>query len=489
MAWVSKSGLMGNLLTGTEVQARGLRWEVVTSTQLGAQTLYRLRALNSGLRDSGLVELDLLHPFEPIEPIIHEFQPDKAAPLRNWLVYHHAFLLEQALGSQALLSVQPGRLRMEPYQLVPVLRAIGMGRVRLLLADGVGLGKTIQAGLVLTELMARRVAHRLLIVSPAGPLLDQWKEEMSERFGLRLDEVNRARLEEIRRSKELGANPFDHVPLGIASIDFLKQERILDLVERASYDVVVIDESHHCMDLGTSEREDSQRRRLAEVLARRCDSLLLLTATPHDGNDRSFSSLCELLDPSLVDGKGVLRGDRYRNHVVRRLKHHIIDPVTKEEKFKKRIVEPCPVEASEAKHPNFIALQRGLLELLAPQLRRAFKKRQYSDVLAYLALLKRSVSTVAACCSTLEVVSERYQKILTEGSETQDSKKQRLRSLRDYYRKLERFGTVTAEEEQEQARLEAEELAQKLVEMQQEIRAGQNAIRWGRGRLSRMPGL
>ena len=78
----------------------------------------------------------------------------------------------------------------------------------------------------------------------------------------------------------------------MVSIDFLKQERILELLERVSYDVVVVDEAHHCMDVGKSQdREDSQRRRLAEVLARRCDSLLLLTATPHDGYDRSFASL------------------------------------------------------------------------------------------------------------------------------------------------------------------------------------------------------
>jgi hypothetical protein len=97
------------------------------------------------------------------------------------------------------------------------------------------------------------------------------------------------------------------------SIDFLKQERILHQLERSSYDVVVIDKAHHCMDPGSAgEREDSQRRRLAQVLARCCDAMLLLTATPHDGHDRSFASLCELLDPSLVDGHGSLRGERYR---------------------------------------------------------------------------------------------------------------------------------------------------------------------------------
>jgi len=459
---------MTNLLAGTEVEARNLRWEVVSVTQMGQQTLYRLRCLEGELRGN---EFDILYPFESVEPVIRDLRPDKAAPLPNWLVYHQAFLLEQALGSDALLAVQPGRLRLEAYQLVPVLRALRMSRVRLLIADGVGLGKTIQAGLIITELMARRVAHRILIVCPVGPLLEQWKLEMAERFGLRMDEVNRGRLEEIRRGTELGANPFDYIPLGIASIDFLKQEKILELLERANYDMVVLDEAHHCMDLGAiEEREDSQRRRLAEVLARRCDSLLLLTATPHDGNDRSFASLCELLDLSLVDGKGNLRGERYRNHVVRRLKLHIPD------RFKTRIVEPKPVIANNKEHPDYMALQQGLLEFLAPELRKAFRKKRYSDVLAFLALLKRSVSTVEACKTTLTVVAERFQQLLTEGSETQESRRQRLKTLREYYRKLERFGTVSFEEEQEQFTLETEELAQKLAELQREVRSESRSL-------------
>jgi len=397
------------LLPGTEVSARGLRWEVVAIEPLGAQTRYRLRGLEDAVRGS---EVDVLVPFEEVRPLITEIQPERATPLRNWLVYHQAFLLEQALGSDALLAAQPGRLRMEPYQLVPVMRALRMSRPRLLLCDGVGLGKTIQAGLVITELAARRLVHRLLVVSPAGPLLEQWKSELSERFGIRVEVIDRGKLEDVRRQNELGANPFDFVSLGLASIDFLKQERVLDLLERASYDVIVVDEAHHCMDLGMAQdREDSQRRRLAEVLARSCDTLLLLTATPHDGHDRSFASLLELLDPSLVDGSGQIRGDRYRPYVVRRLKTHIKDPVTGEDKFKPREVLPCAVRAEDFRHSEFIRLQRALLDLVAPELRAAFRSRRYSDVLAFIALLKRSVSTVEACEQTILAVADRFRRL------------------------------------------------------------------------------
>ncbi len=393
------------------------------------------------------------------------------APLPNWLVYHQAFLLEQALGPNALLAVQPGRLRIEPYQLVPVLRAIRMSRVRLLLADAVGLGKTIQAGLVITEMIARRMVHRVLIVSPAGPLLEQWKMEMAERFGLRLEVIDRGKLDEIRRGTELGSNPFDHVPLGLVSIDFLKQERILDQLERASYDIVVIDEAHHCMDVGNAvDREDSLRRNVAELLARRSDSLILLTATPHDGNDRSFASLCELLDPSLVDGRGALRGERYRSYVVRRLKKHIVDSRTKQPLFKERIVQPIPVAADPREHTAFVAMQRELIGLIAPELKRAFRSKRYDNVLAWIALLKRSVSTVAACRETLGVVADRYQHFLVETAEAQELRRQRIKSLKDYARKYERFGSTTAEEERDRSLLEAEDLAQQLATLERERR-------------------
>lgn len=459
-----------DLIPGTEVLARDLRWEVVLSQPMGSHTMLRLRGLEGVFLGR---ELDLLHPFETVQPVTRDLEPSRAAPLPNWLVYHQAFLLEQALGHDAILATQPGRLRLEPYQLVPVLRAIRMGRPRLLLADGVGLGKTVQTGLILTELMARRIAHRILVVSPAGPLLEQWRTELLERFGLRVTVIDRATLDDVRRSNELGANPFDHIPLGLASMDFLKQESVIDLLDRATYDVVVIDEAHHCMDVGANgEREDSLRRRMAEVLARRCDSLILATATPHDGNDRSFASLCELLDYSLVDGRGTLRGERFRAHVVRRLKDHIKDPATGEPKFRKRVVLAVPVTAAGDNHAPFRELQRELVALLSPELRRALRARRYEDVLSFISLLKRSVSSVAACRSTLQVVADRFEQLAAVGEEAQESRRQRLRTLRDYNRRVARFGALTPDEEADRESVEAEDLAQSLAAMQRELRAG-----------------
>ncbi|MBK8138299.1 MAG: DEAD/DEAH box helicase family protein [Chloroflexi bacterium] len=192
---------MAGFLSGTEVIARGLRWEVVDEQPMGDHIRLRLRGLGGLLAGS---EIDVLTPFEQVSIITRDFSPSKAGPLSNWLVYHQAFLLEQALGPDAILAVQPGRLRIEPYQLVPLSRALRMNRPRILIADDVGLGKTVEAGLVIAELMSRRQVYRVLVVTPAGPLMEQWKREMLDRFGLMLDEVSRDKLEQIRKQTELG---------------------------------------------------------------------------------------------------------------------------------------------------------------------------------------------------------------------------------------------------------------------------------------------
>jgi len=454
---------MEALLPGTEVTARGLRWEVVFVQPAGAESIYRLRCLEGGPHLQGR-ELDLLVPFERVTPVATELAPTTPGRVQDWRVYHDAFLLEQALGPDALLAAQPGRLRPAPYQLVPVMRALSLPRPRLLLADDVGLGKTVMAGLVLAEFIARRLCHRVLIVSPAGPLIRQWQAEMRERFGLRFRVLDADALKEIRYAQELGANPFDHEALGLISIDFAKQERILQDLERSHYDLVILDEAHHCARLGVAgDRDDSQRRRLAEVLSRRADGLLLLTATPHDGQDAHFASLLELLDPSLVNGRGELRDKVWERHIVRRLKRHIR---TKEgdAQFREREVHPVPVRFDRETTPGFAAFQVALLALVVPLLQRAMKKRVYGEVLALVSLLKRSVSTAVACASTLDVVATRLDDVALGRAEPPEARAQRLRTLRDLNRRVARFGALSADEQRDQAQIEAEELAAALTD-------------------------
>jgi superfamily II DNA or RNA helicase len=429
---------------GIKVMARGLPWEVLEVQPLGVQQRVRVACLGGDLQG---LEWDLLHPAETVTPLNDDPGPTDAGTPAEWRRYHTAWLLDQVPGA----SAAPGRLTIEAYQRVPLLRALDMVRPRLMLADGVGLGKTIQAGLIASELIVRRRSHRVLVVAPPGPLLRQWEQEMRIRFGLRFTVIaDAAGLRDARRGLELGANPFEATALCLTSIDFAKQDRVLSELERVAWDLVVIDEAHHCV---AGMGEDSQRRRLADVLARCGDGLLLLTATPHDGYDPHFASLIALLDPSLVDGDGRLIGNGYRRHVVRRLKSHIHDTVTGTPLFRNRIVIPVRVEVSDFAAVR--AFHQALSALVAPRLRRSRDKAGLADALAFVSLLKRSLSSIAACLATLRVVAQRY-------TGPPRPRGARQRALRAYRRRVAQFGVLDPAGEAELAELEAEEMADNL---------------------------
>ncbi|MEV7776680.1 DISARM system SNF2-like helicase DrmD [Kitasatospora sp. NPDC088351] len=193
----------------------------------------------------------------------------------------------------------------EDYQLDPVVRALQMPRTNLLIADDVGLGKTIEAGLVMQELMLRHRARTMLIVCPASLTL-QWRDEMRDKFGLPFKIVDAELLKELRRSRSLYANPWTHYPRLIVSIDWLKRDRPLALLRSIlpsvpqyprTFDLLVVDEVHTCAPSGSGKYAvDSQRTNAIKTLAPHTEHRLFLSATPHNGYLESFTALLALLD-------------------------------------------------------------------------------------------------------------------------------------------------------------------------------------------------
>jgi superfamily II DNA/RNA helicase len=192
------------------------------------------------------------------------------------------------------------------YQLDPVVRALQMPRTNLLIADDVGLGKTVEAGLVMQELMLRHRARTMLIVCPAS-LTKQWHDEMRDKFGLTFKIVDSDLLKELRRSRGLSANPWTHYPRLIVSIDWLKRERPLALLRTVlpavpryprAFDLLVVDEVHTCAPSGSGKYAvDSLRTLAIKTLAPHTEHRLFLSATPHNGYLESFTALLALLDP------------------------------------------------------------------------------------------------------------------------------------------------------------------------------------------------
>ena len=195
----------------------------------------------------------------------------------------------------------------EDYQLDPVVRAIQMPRVNLLVADDVGLGKTIEAGMVALELIIRHRARKILVVCPSS-LQIQWQEQMRDKFGLDFRIVDSELMKELRRERGIHVNPWNHFPRLITSIDFLKRERPLrmfreilpgpnDPIYPRKFDLLIVDEAHNCAPSGRGKyATDSLRTKALRLLAPHFEHKLFLTATPHNGYPESFSALLELLD-------------------------------------------------------------------------------------------------------------------------------------------------------------------------------------------------
>ena len=224
----------------------------------------------------------------------------------------------------------------EDYQLEPLVRSLDMARVNLLIADDVGLGKTIEAGLVVQELLLRHRARTVLVVCPAS-LQIKWQTEMREKFGLDFRIVDTSYVKKLRRERGLRVNPWTSYPRLITSMDWAKSDEQLRLLKDVlplqrtyprPFDVLIVDEAHNVAPTGSSasrETTESQRTRLIRLIAPHFTHHLFLSATPHNGYQSSFTALLELLDDQRFARSVLPKPEKLQQVMVRRLKSDITD--------------------------------------------------------------------------------------------------------------------------------------------------------------------
>jgi superfamily II DNA or RNA helicase len=298
----------------------------------------------------------------------------------------------------------------EDYQLDPLVRAIDMARTNLLIADDVGLGKTIEAGLVVQELLLRHRARTVLVLCPAS-LQEKWRIEMQEKFGLEFRIVDTEYVKRLRRERGLHANPWTSFPRLITSMDWAKQGEGLRLLRDAlpphvshprKFDLLIIDEAHNVAPTVGRYAVESLRTRLVRLAAPHFQHKLFLTATPHDGYTESFTALLELLDDQRF-ARNVLPSDPQLARVmVRRLKSDLVDANGKRI-YPERRLEALPVAYTEDERgarrqlDAYIKRREGgadggrAVDHFVHQLMR---KRLSSSPAAFAATLERHVATI-----------------------------------------------------------------------------------------------
>ncbi len=301
----------------------------------------------------------------------------------------------------------------EDYQLDPVVRAIRMPRVNLLIADDVGLGKTIEAGLVCQELLLRHRVRTLLVVCPAS-LQIQWRDQLRDKFGLECRIVDAEYLRWLRRTRGLHVNPWTSFPRLITSFDYLKRERPMRLMSAVlpgegepsfprRFDLLILDEAHNVAPAGQGNYAvDSQRTQALRRIAPHFEHKLFLSATPHNGYVNSFTALLEVLDGQRFARGVPPRREQLGAVMVRRLKTELPPNWDGTPRFPRRQLEALPVAYTPSERTAFALLRAygdSRLKTEAPAsegeriatefVLKLLKKRLFSSPAAFAATLAR----------------------------------------------------------------------------------------------------
>ncbi|WP_020562415.1 helicase-related protein [Methylosarcina fibrata] len=283
-----------NFSIGNLVRARGREWVVQPDSK--ADWL-RLRPL--GGADDDIIALIPELELQPVEAATFPWpNPEKPGNHASALLLRDALRLKLRAGGGPFRSF--GNIAVEPraYQLVPLLMALRLTTVRLLIADDVGIGKTIEAGLIARELLDRGEISRLAVLCPPH-LVDQWQSELEERFNLHAVALTSASAARIERDLPHGVSLFDHHSFVVVSLDYIKSERHREHFLAIAPECVIVDEAHTCASSGQGKQLRFEL--LQRLVADEERHLLLLTATPHSGDEAAFYNLLSLLNPKFAE--------------------------------------------------------------------------------------------------------------------------------------------------------------------------------------------
>lgn len=382
-----------SLSPGQRVLIRGQEWLI---TKIDANTLGNGAVTCTGIsplvRDFQATFLDDLDIIEPVDPTRTTFVPDASPNARDSHLFVESLLRATAPTGDGITVGDRAAMDSLPYQLVPARKALAQPRQRILIADAVGLGKTLEAGILMSELIERHKGRRILVIT-AKSMMAQFQREMWDRFTIPLVSLDSARIQQVRARIPANANPFSYYDKVIVSIDTLKRDIEYGAALDASHwDIIVIDEAQNVADRGNG-RHRAQRARLAKRLASRSDTLIMLSATPHDGRRASFASLMNMLDPTALPDPEDYDAKSVEHLFVRRLKKDVSADVSGSFPERRVVREEC--RASRAEEEAFAYL--GNLRL------RMDADRHATNGALFRTLLEKGLfSSPAACIKTID---------------------------------------------------------------------------------------
>lgn len=332
-----------------------------------------------------------------IDPLQTNFIIDKSSNFQKSLLYMESLLKDVVPTDNKIHRASKAAMDTVLYQFEPALQALNQPRQRILMADAVGLGKTLEAGILTTELIKRGKGKRILVLAVKS-MLTQFQKEFWNRFSIPLTRLDSQGIQKVRNKIPANMNPFFYYDKSIISIDTLKQEALYrSYIEDSYWDIIIIDEAHNVADRNSG----SQKAKLAKLIASRCDTLIMLSATPHDGKAESFASLLNMLDPTAIANPKIYTKEDFEDKqlVIRRFKKDIADQVSDE--FKTRQIFTVKSNATIQEEDVFNYISNISFQAID-------KRKRKASELFKTTLVKSLLSSPIAC---IESIKNRIKKV------------------------------------------------------------------------------
>lgn len=376
---------------GMRVIIRDEEWVIrkVVKNNLNNRVLY-CSGISALVKDRTSIFLEDLENIEIVNPAKVKLVADKSPHFRQAQLYIESLWRQKIPTDTALHIGQNAAMDLLPYQLKPTQMVLNRPRQRILIADEVGLGKTLEAGILISELIARGKGKRILVVTVKNMMM-QFQKELWNRFTIPLVRLDSNRIQKIRANLPSNYNPFFYYDKTIVSIDTLKRDvEYRTHLENAYWDIIVIDEAQNVASRGDKQ---AQRSKLAELLAVRSDTMIMLSATPHDGKARSFASLMNMLDPTAIANPDDYQAEDIKGLFVRRFKKDVRDEVGGAFLERKVTMQKCAASPAE----------ENVFELFADlKLQMDEERKGRAGQLFKITLEKSLFSSPAACHKTVE---------------------------------------------------------------------------------------
>ncbi len=413
-----------NLTIGQRISTRGEDF-IITNSNANYDGSWLLEAegiseLVKGKRFTFDSNID--SDIKPIDPNHTKLIADNDSGYRKTKLFLETQIRNAAVFSEKITIANKAAINPAEYQLTPTLKALQLPRPRLLIADGVGLGKTIEVGIFLSEFIKRGKGKRIMVLAPKS-ILAQFQQELWHRFAIPLVRLDSEGIARIKSQLPSNKNPFEYYDKTIISIDTLKNNaKFRHYIEKSRWDAVVIDECH------TVANDKSQRGDLAQLITTKCESLILTSATPHNGRKENFANLINMIEPTAIPKSGEYDKSHVEPYYVRRFKNDITDETVRANFSDRKIIR-----ASALLSPKEVDFLKYQQELKFKAINAINDGKPKEDFLFSIGIFKAFMSSPKAA---LESIERRIEKVDASKSKNHFAS-DNLEVLNDLKRKLE----------------------------------------------------